>query len=299
MLVIGSANFFLLLIISLFAFVSAASASGDAIEAQVPNLEGVSERTTRILVYLPKNYNETDKDFPVAYFLHGFGSDAGAWERLNGPQSLGDRDLIIVSVGAGDSGYADWEDGENLGQTAVTNYVVPYVDAHFRTIKSPAGRGIFGQSMGGNAALRMAMTRPELFSCAAAHSAALQPINFDDLPDFAREFFEQGVNFTKIYGDPFKPEAWRRLTAAFHAVSMPADDLKKANYYFDVGVDDHLGFAQRNAALSAALSKKGVPHTFALREGGHNAAFTIRNIPNSLNHMFDCFEARSDKNVSE
>ncbi len=48
--------------------------------------------------------------------------------------------------------------------------VVPFVDAHYRTLDAPAHRGIQGKSSGGFGAMITPMLRPDLFGGLATHA---------------------------------------------------------------------------------------------------------------------------------
>ena len=60
----------------------------------------------------------------------------------------------------------NWED-------FIVQDVVGYIDEHYRTIEGRDGRGIAGFSMGGFAAINLAMRHPELFAAAYGLSPAL------------------------------------------------------------------------------------------------------------------------------
>ena len=73
----------------------------------------------------------------------------------------------------------------------------------------------------------------------------------------------------------------------FYHLAQNGDEkrLRKPTYYFDVGVDDQLGFADDNAALSSVLAAREIPHTFSLRPGKHGASFIEANIEYGLGFM--------------
>jgi esterase/lipase superfamily enzyme len=68
----------------------------------------------------------------------------------------------------------DWE-------TYHIHELIPYVDAHFRTIAKRGGRAIAGLSMGGMGALAYAARHPDLFVAAASFSGVLDPEHFSPL----------------------------------------------------------------------------------------------------------------------
>ena len=60
----------------------------------------------------------------------------------------------------GDIGrWYDAQDGSFLNERYVVDDVVPYIDAHFRTIAARAGRAIDGVSNGGHGAQLLAAKR--------------------------------------------------------------------------------------------------------------------------------------------
>lgn len=56
----------------------------------------------------------------------------------------------------------------------VTEQIVPWVDAHYSTIKSPAKRATLGASNGGNIALWLGVDNPDVFGMIAAQSSNVQ-----------------------------------------------------------------------------------------------------------------------------
>jgi Putative esterase len=129
----------------------------------------------KLMVYLPAGYDSGSKRYPVIYF---FPNPLASYRRLfdeNGAQALFDRAVaahvidgfIFVAVDMttplGSSWYVNspvtgnWED-------FVVQELVPYVDAHYRTLASRDSRGIAGDFMGGYGAIRFGMKHPDLFS---------------------------------------------------------------------------------------------------------------------------------------
>ena len=131
-----------------------------------------------VSVYLPPGYSNTNKRYPVLYFLHGFGGDNQILSNMAAILDYAINEhkippfIMVVSnqkTTYGGSFYSNsgvfgnWED--------FTAYdLVHYTDKKFRTIARKEGRGITGHSMGGYGALKIAMHHPEIFSCVYALS---------------------------------------------------------------------------------------------------------------------------------
>ncbi len=151
-----------------------------------PSLEGnlLGDDTEQyVQVYLPPSYASSNKRYPVVYFLPGFGSDPHgknsyfSAEALAAAMSRGEiMEMIVVEPNGANllhgSFYVNspvtgnWED-------FIVQDVVGYIDEHYRTIAGRDGRGIAGFSMGGFAAINLAMRHPDLFAAAYGLSPAL------------------------------------------------------------------------------------------------------------------------------
>ena len=125
-------------------------------------------RTRRIWVYLPPDYQTSAKNYPVLYMHDGqnlfdqYFSAFGEWqvdESLNTLFSQGDYGIIVVGIDNGGSSrideYSPWVNASYGGGqgAAYVNWMVnnlkPYIDNSFRTLPQPQYTGIMGSSMGG------------------------------------------------------------------------------------------------------------------------------------------------------
>jgi enterochelin esterase-like enzyme len=136
-----------------------------------------------VFVYLPPSYQTSrNRRYPVVYMLHGYGLTAERWVPFIGMPSLADKDIaagtskemILVSPDAynkyNGSMYSssptngDWE-------TFITQELVAYIDAHYRTLATRESRGLMGHSMGGYGTWRLGMKYPEVYSSIYAMSS--------------------------------------------------------------------------------------------------------------------------------
>jgi S-formylglutathione hydrolase FrmB len=134
-------------------------------------------------VMVPVGYQSSGvRRYPVLYLLHGFSGTYHDWVD-NGVESIvGDLPLIVVMPDDGyDGSYTDWY-GQTVGvgpktqppawQTFDIDELIPFIDGHYRTIASRAGRAIAGVSSGGFGAMKYAATFPQLFDAAGSFSGA-------------------------------------------------------------------------------------------------------------------------------
>lgn len=152
--------------------------------------ESTETRTQRVTIYLPPGYHETDRRYPVIYYLHGFTwsdslqiADDHFDELLDKAISHGVlRPTIVVmpnhhteyrgSFYTNSSLTGNWADF-----TAID--VVEYVDNTYRSIPHRESRGIVGHSMGGHGALKIAMMFPSVFASVYALSPAVLGLSKD------------------------------------------------------------------------------------------------------------------------
>jgi S-formylglutathione hydrolase len=148
------------------------------------NLLGIAAEQ-KIAICLPPSYKDAAKRFPTLYFLAGFGDEAafytnGMYEGLKMHQSVKELsegkiicEMIVVVVAGnnflGSSFYTNSEVGGNWEDYLIKD-VIPYVDANYRTVAQPQGRGIAGYWIGGSGALNIIIKYPELFSSVYALS---------------------------------------------------------------------------------------------------------------------------------
>ena len=137
-------------------------------------------------VYVPPGYDdEPDRRYPSVYVLQGYTGHLGMWDnrapyRLTFPEAA-DRlfaaaeapPALVVFVDAwtlyGGSQFVD-SPGTGNYHSYLCNDVVPWVDAHYRTLAAPEHRGVTGKSSGGFGAFITPMLRPDLFGGLASHA---------------------------------------------------------------------------------------------------------------------------------
>lgn len=146
---------------------------------------GSMKRTVGYNIYLPPDYEkETERRYPVVYFLHGAGgtesSDVGLAYQVHEQVKAGVIEPVIYVFpnGGKTSGYRDHPQANIKSETLILRELMPHIDKNYRTIAKPESRGICGFSMGGGGALRLMLKHPDLFGAAASLAAAI-----DEKPD--------------------------------------------------------------------------------------------------------------------
>ncbi|WP_328470137.1 alpha/beta hydrolase-fold protein [Actinoplanes sp. NBC_00393] len=136
-------------------------------------------------VYTPPGYEQGDTRYPSIYVIQGYSGQVTMWANK---QAFRDSFIentdrlfaegrapgcILVFVDAwtayGGSQFVD-SPGTGKYHSYLCDEVVPWVDAHFRTIVDRESRAISGKSSGGFGAMISPMLRPDLFGALATHA---------------------------------------------------------------------------------------------------------------------------------
>ena len=134
-----------------------------------------------VAVETPASYTtELGRRYPVVYFLAGYGESASVASIGVELQELVERgaapEMTLVAVSGenalGGSFYVD-SPVSGRWESAVVDDVDAAIDARYRTLPTPASRGIAGFSTGGYGALALAMTHADVFGAVYALSPGL------------------------------------------------------------------------------------------------------------------------------
>jgi S-formylglutathione hydrolase len=306
----------------------------DRITVHGKGLEGKLEGDSpdrEVLVYLPASYKiSASRRYPVVYFLHGFTDDPDHWwgfkkHFINLPEVLdkafsdgSTKETLVVmpnshtafqgSMYSNSVTTGAWED-------YVSQELVAYIDAHYRTLANDASRGLAGHSMGGYGALKIGMKHPEIYSSLYVMSpcclSAPNPIpagsggrggraeEIHSLAEAAKADFGTAASLSEAAAwspNPKNPPLYldvltkdgqvRPEIAAKWAASAPLAMIdqyiinlrKLRGFAMDVGLQD--GLARDLKVLDGVLNNYDLAHTYETYEGDH------------LNHVADRIQTR-------
>ncbi len=145
----------------------------------------------RAFVYTPPGYStDKSKKYPVLYLQHGWGEDETAWSNQGHANLIMDNLIaenktrpFIVVMTYGMTNDVKWgkirEFKIDPFQTVLTDELIPYVDANFRTLANRDNRAMAGLSMGGMETKMITTNKPETFGYYGLLSGGLY--NPDDL----------------------------------------------------------------------------------------------------------------------
>lgn len=293
----------------------------------------------KMQIYTPPGYDKHgDLEYPVIYLLHGLPFSEKAYIDIKTWDSwVGDPMPFQEYPDFPEEGFREWVDGliqaeiiepmiivmpnaanEMYGFCFYTNSilngnfedyivedVVSYIDKNYRTINSPDGRAVVGNSQGGYAAIKLGMLHPDVFGVVASHSGLLYLQGVLDLgqvvvaenpdgfvgPDPSKFLTSAGYAMSSAWSPnlanppfyvdlPFEYPSGAVITEVGdrwleHDVFTMLD-ANIANFvslkgvYMDAGMQDELGMNGMTLAFAQKLSAFGIQdYTLEQFDGGH------------------------------
>jgi len=212
-------------------------------------------------VYLPASLPRSAK-IPTIYLLHGGGGGFRDWSNDSSVGQYAARGYLLVMPEGGSSYYMN----EALAPAEryrdyLTNDLIADVERRFPAAADRAHRAIVGVSMGGFAAVNLALTRPDLFAFAGGISPAV------DVPSrrFTWRRWGQSMRFRRIFGPD--GSASRRAADPFVLVTA-ADPTTTPYLYITAGNREPL--LDPIQRLARQLARRGFATEFHASPGGHD-----------------------------
>lgn len=235
-------------------------------------------------VYLPPDYETSQRDYPVLYLLHGAGDDQTGWVQKGEIKPIMDKALsegkstamIVVMPDAqtGQRGYFNSPDGAWRYEDFFFEEFMPFIESNYRIRAEKRYRAIAGLSMGGGGTFRYAMQRPDLFDSACPLSASTGPVRLEDVD---RYFARRGVSDASVVE---KEKYFNERSVVAQIENGDVEKLRSVQWYIDCGDDDFL--YEGNALVHIAMREKEVPHEYRVRDGGHNWKYWRESLVDAL-----------------
>lgn len=237
----------------------------------------------KFAIYLPPDYETSQRNYPVLYLLHGGGDDQTGWVQFGEVLNITDKairegtatPMVIVMPDANTTrrGYSNDVTNTWRYEDFFFQELMPYIEKTYRVKTEKRFRAIAGLSMGGDGTFTYALHHPELFAAACPLSAGTGPASLDS----SKARFRRD-NSTASEADI---TAFYKRQSVLELVNNLPDSSKKAvRWYIDCGDDDFL--FEGNSLVHIAMRKKQIPHEFRIRDGGHNWTYWRTALPEVL-----------------
>jgi len=241
-------------------------------------------------IYLPADYETSNRSYPVLYLLHGAGDDQTGWVQFGEVKSITDKAIqdgkctamiIVMPDGnTGQRGYFNSPKGDWNYEDFFFQEFMPFIEKTYHIRAEKRYRAISGLSMGGGGTFMYALHHPELFSSACPLSAYTGPITLQDASDRLKKQYPD-ISDADIAKNFSNQSATELINA------MPEDQKKSVRWYIDCGDDDFL--YEGNCLVHIAMRKKDIPHEFRIRDGAHNWTYWREALPTVLEFVSQAF----------
>lgn len=279
----------LLLLCTLVFMANSYAQSGKVFDALTMKSE-ILKSERKFAVYLPPDYETSNRSYPVLYLLHGAGDDQTGWVQFGEVLRITDNAIregkatpmviVMPDANTGVRGYFNSIKGDWRYEDFFFEELMPYVEKKYRIKGEKRFRAIAGLSMGGGGSFMYALHHPELFSSACPLSAYIGALSLDD-------FKQRLKNSNESYEDSLVSAYYERHNALFLIQTSSLEDLKSVRWYIDCGDDDFL--YEGNSLVHIAMKKKEVPHEYRVREGRHSWTYWRESLPVVLEFVSDAF----------
>jgi len=237
-------------------------------------------------VYLPPDYETSDRSYPVLYLLHGGGDDQTGWVQFGEVLHIADKaikegkstSMIIVMPDAntGRRGYFNTLRGDFQYEDFFFKEFIPFIEKTYRIRAEKQYRAVAGLSMGGGGTTMYALHHPELFSAACPLSASVRRRTNNR---FGRSTDTVGLQLSDEQIDNYN----KQHDAVYLVENMPDDQRTQVRWYIDCGDDDFL--SEANSLLHVAMLQKEIPHEFRMRDGAHTWTYWRESLPEVLDFI--------------
>jgi enterochelin esterase-like enzyme len=245
-------------------------------------------------IYLPPDYEVSQRSYPVMYLLHGAGDDHTGWVQFGEALHIADKAInegtstpviiVMPDANTGKRGYFNDIKGEWRYEDFFFEEFIPFIEKEYRIKGEKRYRAVAGLSMGGGGTFMYALHHPEMFSSACPLSAYIGPLSLEEAKRNERRNGPKDLSDAEI-------EAYFKKHSALPLIESISEEHKKdVRWYIDCGDDDFL--YEGNSLVHIAMRKKEIPHEFRIRDGGHSWTYWRTALPDVLTFVSEAFHQR-------
>lgn len=262
----------------------------------------ILKRDMTCSIYLPPSYENSSRNYPTLYLLHGMGDNHEAWVNRGEVSFITNRAiqsgktpemLIVMPDGLVDAFYLNNFDKSILWEDFFYQEFIPMIEKKYRVIPQRTYRAIAGLSMGGYGSVLHALKHRDLFSTCYAMSGAFLEIKPIEPGSKSTEMFENV--YVKLWGprnDKGLPQNYKAYSLHDMVREMPEykapvgwQNMSQAipKLFIECGDDDFL--LRANTNLVHLLKEKKIPVEFRVRDGVHNWTYWRKGLEDALEYI--------------
>jgi enterochelin esterase-like enzyme len=245
-------------------------------------------------IYLPADYNSSDRNYPVLFLLHPAGPantipNQQSWLFYGGLKQYLDKaiaegeivPMIVVTpdanFGTKRISYFNDPEGDFNFEDFFFKEFIPFIEKNYRCREERGSRAIAGASMGGAAVIQYAIHQPDIFSVVCALSAAVRKFDFDYLKTRYPNVTEKDI-----------AEWYKKYDVITYIENLPENTASKIKWLIICGDDDRL--SPNNSMLHIAMKSKSIEHEFRIYNGAHDWVFWRKVMPEFMMFVSDSFK---------
>ena len=219
------------------------------------------DRNMTYRAYLPQDVSAGAR-LPAIYLLHGCGTSFRDWSNYSDVGAYAAKGFVLVMVDGACSYYVNAAlDSKDKYEDYFVHDLISDAETRFPILGDRGNRAVVGVSMGGFAAVKLALTRPELFAFAGAISPAV------DVPSrsFSAKRWSQSMRFRTTFG-PSGSET--RMRSDPFILVKSADPDRTPYLYVTAGEQEPLLPPIRR--FLSLLKQRNFTFEFHTKPGGHD-----------------------------
>lgn len=286
----------LLFCIALFVFTTINNFAGGRVIESLEFKGSILNYPVKYSVYLPEDYNTSQRNYPVIYLLHGSSDDENAWIQFGEINRYLDESIeksdfpqtIVIMPDAKLTWYCNDAENKNAWRDMFIKEFIPTIEKNYRIRAKKEFRAIAGLSMGGFGALSIALSNPDLFSVCVPMSAALY--TKEDIINMSNDGYAN--RFGNISGLGLKGEdrintKWKEIDPFVLIEKVPVEKINSIRFYFDCGDKDRL--LKGNMFMHLRMQELDIKHEFRVRSGNHNWSYWRSGLTEELKFIGESF----------
>jgi len=261
-------------------------------------------------VLFPKEYENSDKVYPLMLLLHGGGNQDRNFLNLIGPiiwdlwEEMIVPEMVIVTPNCNRSLYMDYKDGSEKWESFIIREFLPYLQKEYRVTPDVNNTFIGGVSMGGLGSLRLGFKYLDKFRAVVSFEPGIEPAFEWKEVKTIDKFYRQKDFMEKVFGSPIDEDYWNKNNPAF-IVRETAEKIRNSDIkiYLEVGTEDFFGLFRGAEFLHRILFDRNIRHEFryvygadhlgvSFRERIINGFSFLNRIINPLEEPLDVIKAR-------